>query len=197
MLISGADIDIPDNESDELLKAYTSSGKSVFVRDVVGASFDETIGPRMANNVNIHFPTAGTWSSYQLLDWLVRKIGVCEVYLTSWTISERAVKAILKLDEEGYCSKIRILLDERIRTMCPQAHQMVKANIAEIKLMKIHAKLIVLRNENWHVSVSSSANLGRNPSTEKYVICTDQNVVDGDIDWITEELDQRRPFYGE
>lgn len=195
MLISSKEIAQPDLDRDEPLEPYTSSGTNRHILDQVGAQFDDNIGPHLVPDVNIHFPTAGTWSSYQLLDWLVRKIGACEVYLTSWTISEKAVKAILNLNDEGYCKSIKILLDERIQTMCPQAHQLVKNNIADIKLMKIHAKLMVLMNEDWSVSVSSSANLGRNPSVEKYVICTDPVIARGDVAWITKELKNRRPFY--
>lgn len=196
MLVRSSEIALPDHERDEPLKAYASSGSNHSLLDQVGAQFDDTIGPLWGHDVNIHFPTAGTWSSYQFLDWIVRKIGPCEMFLTSWTISEKAVKTILKLSGEGFCQSIKILLDGRVRTMCPQAYQMAKANFPEIKLMKIHAKLIVLRNEDWHVSVSSSANLGRNPSVEKYVICTDKKVVEGDTEWISAELENARPFYG-
>jgi len=141
-----------------------------------------------------HIATRGAWSSPHLMEHLLNQIGPAECYLTSWSVKEQAVRILMMLMDSGKITSLHCLFDERIRVQCPQAYQLAEHNIADIRLTKIHAKQVILINADWHVSITTSANLTRNPRIERFVISTHKSVALFDRDWIRKEIDQANPF---
>jgi hypothetical protein len=162
----------------------------------IGREIDQVLGDLVPNE-SVHLFSKGSWSNHNLIAWLLKKTGPADVYLTSWTVSEVAVRTLINLIESGLINSLHGLFDERIKVHCPQAHQLASQTIADLRLTKIHAKCIVVINKDWGVSVSTSANMSVNRSIEKYVICTDRKIAEADRDLIMDELQGKRPFENE
>lgn len=121
----------------------------------------------------LQFSTAGRWSMHQLLEYLLRKTGPCRVWMTTWTITEEPMRALLAMISEGLILELNAVLDYRIERRKPEAFQLANAIITRIKLTKCHAKVLVLKNEAWNVTIIGSANFSKNPRIEAGVIFTD------------------------
>jgi hypothetical protein len=149
---------------------------------------------KVEKDTTYHIATRGNWSSPHLIEHLLSQIGPAKCYLTSWSVKEQAVRILMLLMDTGKITELHALFDERIKVNCPQAYQLAESNIADIRLTKIHAKMVVLMNDDWGISISTSANLTRNPRIEKFVISTHMHVARFDKDWIDAELRQSQPF---
>lgn len=140
------------------------------------------------------FATAGRWSLHQLLEFLLRKTGPCRLWMTTWTITEEPMRALLMMMREGLILELNAVLDYRIEKRKPEAFQLASQIITRIKLTKCHAKLLVLKNENWNVTVLGSANFSNNPRIEAGVIFTDKGSADFHSQWIDEVIDGKEVF---
>lgn len=160
--------------------------KNSALRDILG---------EIEQNETIHLPALAKWSSHELIEYLTTLIGgKCNVYLTSWSVKSTAVKTLLALMSNGFILQLRCVFDPRIKTQCPEAWQLADYNLEIIKLYKCHAKVTVIENEEWGISIVSSANLTRNPRIECYVISTDKNVANFHKQWILDVIDNAEPF---
>ena len=195
MLIKKSDIPQFTEESDKssFSPAIRVEGGNRMFLSKKNSPLDEQIG-EIRQNETLHIPTRGTWSSPHLIDHILRQIGPSECYLTSWSVKEQAIRILLGLLDSKQITSLHCLFDERIRVQCPQAHQLAMHNMTRIKLTKIHAKVVVLRNANWGVSIVTSANLTRNPRIERFVVSTHKEVAEYDRAWIDAELQNGTPF---
>lgn len=193
MLLNSKDLMKIETEPDNEIAPYRTSGSNRFGMGTIGRELRDIIGD-LQQNESIHIPTRGVWSNHNLLDYVLQQTGPARVWLTSWTISEIAVRTLLQLIDSGTIVEVNCLFDERIKVQCPQAYQLVDKSGVMLKLTKIHAKSIVVLNDEWGVSVTTSANFTRNPRIEKYVVCTDRQIAEKDKEWIQQEIDNGRPF---
>lgn len=193
MLISSADLLEVKTEPDDEIKPYTTKASSRFGISPIGGSVKDAVG-NLEKNETLFIPTRGTWSNHDLLELILKKTGPAKVWITSWTVSEIAVRTLIQLIDTKQIEEIHCLFDERIKVHCPQAHQLAKNAVVDMKLAKIHAKCIAVLNDDWGVAVVTSANFTRNPRIEAYSICSDRSIAESFKDWIQNEMDNKRPF---
>jgi hypothetical protein len=137
----------------------------------------------------LQFATAGRWSMHQLLEYLLRKTGPCRVWMTTWTITEEPMRALLGMITDGLILELNAVLDYRIERRKPEAFQLANSIITRIRLTKCHAKVLVLENENWSVTILGSANFSKNPRIEAGVIFSDKKSADFHKKWINDVID--------
>lgn len=147
--------------------------------------------PRLEQQTHVHLPSFSRWSMVGLLEHLLHLTGPAEVWLTSWTITEDPMRSIIRMMVEGRILSIAALFDDRAPNYNAKGAQLAKANIERLAFIPIHAKVMVLMNEQWAVSVVSTANITRNKRVERYVICTHREVAEMDRDWIEKFLPSR------
>lgn len=152
-----------------------------------------TIGELVPDQA-LQFATAGRWSMHQLLEYTLRKTGPCNVWLTTWTITEEPMRQLLMMIREGLILELRALLDYRIEKRKPEAFQLASKIMPTIKLTKCHAKVLVLRNAQWDVTILGSANFSRNPRIEAGAIFTDKASVDFHQKWIDDVIEGKEVF---
>lgn len=130
----------------------------------------------------------GRWSSHQFIEYILNQIGPAEVTLTSWGISEDPLRQILKMREHGSIINLQCLLADRVRTECPKAYQLLKGSGVTFRLTKIHAKIILIRNNDWFLTIYTSANLNRNNKIETYVLSENKALTLKNWDVISKEI---------
>jgi hypothetical protein len=140
------------------------------------------------------FATAGRWSLHQLLEYLLRKIGPCRLWMTTWTITEEPMRVLLSLIREGLILELNAVLDYRIERRKPEAFQLASSIMTNIRLTKCHAKVVVLKNEDWNVTILTSANFSKNPRIEVGTIFTDKGSADFHSAWIDEVIAGKEVF---
>lgn len=196
MLFRSSDIRTGGPEDEEPgMEQPAATRLSGAVRHVVGrkrSTVHEVVG-ELQQNEHVHVPSFASWSMHDVLAHIVAQTGPADVWITSWTITELPVRRILELVDQGAIRSLRMLLSERVEAMNPAAHQLARFNM-DVRLTKIHAKCIVVLNDEWGITVSGSANLTTNPRIEKYVICTHRSAALDELAWIDQVLDGAHPF---
>ena len=143
---------------------------------------------------SIHYATAGDWSTHDLLLHLIGQIGPAHVTASTWSISEPAVRHLVRALADGRILSLRMLVDWRVGQRSPEALQLARANAARLAMVNCHAKVSVLCNDRWSIAVVGSANYTNNPRIEAGVIAVDEAVAAFHRGWIEAELAGARPF---
>jgi len=155
------------------------------VQDVIGnVSMGETI----------HYASIGEWSMHDLLFHLLEQTGPADVFISTWSVSENAVRQIIAKILDGSIRKLAAIFDWRVKMRRPEAFEMAKFNISDIRLTTCHAKVTVIENEKWSIAVVGSANYTNNPRIEAGVISCDKVASDFHKNWMIEELNRSDPF---
>lgn len=181
---------------DELQEHQPASVRAVGTsRHIIGrkrATLQELIGP-LNPDEHVHIPSMGSWSMHDMLDHILEQTGPADVWFTSWTITERPMRLVVDLLERGVIRSCRALLSERVEAMNPAALQLTRGNL-QVRLLKLHAKSIVVLNDAWGVTVGGSANFTRNPRIEKYIVSTHRDIAEAERTWIDQVFDGAEPF---
>lgn len=172
------------------------AGEFSMVVDEPGATFLEgraqevikKIAAGVKQNETIHFCTHGCFSMHELVEQLMTVSGPAKVYITTWAMTENPARAILQLMNDGLITELFCLFDYKIRERSPKAFQLAEGFMSKIKLTKCHAKVTLILNEQWGITILGSANYTRNPRTEAGIICTVKSASEFHRAWIEKEF---------
>jgi len=143
---------------------------------------------------SIHYASLGEWSTHDLLFFLLEQTGPARVYFTTWAISEYAIRQLYQFIEQGLIIELKGIFDYRNGIRKPAELQFLQKITTDIKAAKCHAKVTVVENDLWGISVVGSANYTRNPRIEAGVLCCDKTVAAFHRDWILNELSNTSAF---
>ncbi|MDP1621686.1 MAG: hypothetical protein Q8M08_05025 [Bacteroidales bacterium] len=143
---------------------------------------------KVIDGQSVHYASLGDWSTHDLLFFLLEQTGPARVYFTTWAISEYAIRQLYQFIEHGLILELKGIFDYRNGIRKPAELQFLQKITTEIKAAKCHAKVTVIENDNWGISVVGSANYTRNPRIEAGVLCCDKTVAAFHRDWILNEL---------
>ena len=112
------------------------------------------------------------FSSHQLIELLLKHTGPANVRISSFSISEIAMRSLYSLCESGQITSLKCLFDLTVKR-----HRLgllfFASNFAtEIGLAKNHAKIILIQNHDYSIVVVGSANLNLNDKNEAGIIAT-------------------------
>lgn len=172
---------------------FVSSGKNSGVNAASFKMFKNLLGT-IAPGMSVHFATGAQWSMHQLLIYLLTLTGPVDVYMSTWAITESPIREMLAAMQDGLIKTMNCVFDYRIKERNHKALLMAQESFTRIKLTKCHAKVTVLRNDDFGIVVNGSANYTRNPRIEAGVITHDAAIADFHIDWIKRELDGDKVF---
>jgi hypothetical protein len=130
-------------------------------------------------NSVINFWTFGRYAMHDVINYLLRQVGPCSVSACTWAITEKAVQTILNRIHDNLITDFRLWIDPRVKVRNPTPLEMCLANFPVV-ISPVHAKVALLENENWKISVSGSLNFTTNPQPERGVIQTYESVFNSD-----------------
>lgn len=173
--------DIGEEKKDESKIGFVRSEKDASADDFSSIVID---GPAQY----VAMMSRGKISLHQVIEKLVLMHKPCKVWLTSWAISENPIRAIVNLVQSGAIQELNCIFNYRVNIECPKAFQLAQFNFKNIKLSKIHAKVVIIETEKGAITIVTSANLTTNPRIEAYSITNDQQCKDFHLQWIKEEM---------
>ena len=116
----------------------------------------------------------GEWSMHQLLEFLLQKTGPANVRISSFSITEVAVRTFLNLKEKGLIEHLNCLFDLTV-TRHKAGLLFFTSNVADkIVVGKCHAKLILIETTQDSITVVGSPNFNINDKKEVVVLHTDR-----------------------
>jgi hypothetical protein len=176
----------PQLQSDEVVSLQTGQ-KECFIgkpREIL----KKHIG-KISPDKNIHFVTYGRWSMHDLIFFCLKQTGPAHILIATWSISEIAIRNLVKKYIEKEILSLSFLLDPRVKVRNPKPLQMLQANFP-YTFKPCHAKVTTIENQDWKLSIIASANLTNNPRIERGVICPGIDVMEFDKKWITDAINR-------
>lgn len=132
----------------------------------------------MKNQISINLKPDSTipyvsdadFSTHELIEHLLEQTGPAKVRISSFSITETAIRSFLRLQESGLITSLTCLFDLSVKRYRVGLLFFASNVINEIGMTNIHAKLAFIENETWKVVVITSANLNINDKKEAGVI---------------------------
>lgn len=118
------------------------------------------------NGLNLH----------DVLSQVINITGPADIVLCSWSISVPAIKTIIKLKETGLILSSFGVVDLRTRKDHAEAFGMLLNTFDGVRIYPCHAKVIVLKNSVFDISIVGSANLTQNLKAERIIVSTDSTI---------------------
>jgi hypothetical protein len=144
-----------------------------------------------------YFVTNGRWSAHDLLFYILEQTGPAKVFMSTWALSEKAVRLFLDGIKSGIIQELNAVFDRRLKIRKAEVMQLAESVCSKIVLIDCHAKVFVVKNDAWTVTVVGSANFTNNKRIEAGVICTVTRVGNRQIEWISKLLENEQPFLDE
>jgi hypothetical protein len=145
--------------------------KSVFIQS--SGNIADDFGPLLPEHF-YHYINFGQWSLHDLLEYILQFTGPAHVKVTSYGISETAVRSFVNMIDNNSVLSLDMVFD--ISTKRNKfALLMFATNVAtRVFVTANHAKLISVQNEKYTVVVNASANLTVNRRNEAGCLITEQ-----------------------
>lgn len=136
---------------------------------------------------NIHFYSWANFNLVRLIIHLLKFTGPAHLLMTSYTFSQKSIEAMFSRKQSGLLLSVRILTDNRVRTMSPKPFQMLQSCF-DTRCISVHSKVALLYNDSWKVTVITSQNATDNPKLERGIIFTDPAIFDFDYKILNHEF---------
>jgi len=174
---------ISKQQADSLVLVYSEG--SVFVADS-DKNLTKAIG-QLQNGLTTHFYSWGNFNLVRLMMYILIQTGPANAFMTSYSFSQKSIEQLnLKLSQKQLLS-FRVIIDNRVKTMSPIPFQMLM-NSFDYRCTSIHAKIALIWNEDWKITILTSQNATDNPKMERGTIFTDESVFDFDLKTLENEF---------
>lgn len=182
-------IDIDDLEKErELYKFKSHSDKCTkFINEDIRLEIETQMGELLMGQ-SIHFATDSRWHLHDIVVWVLSKTGPADLYFCTYAIKEFQARLFSNMKRDGLINSVYGLVDYRASVHDPNVIQLLEGYLESLGKMRTHAKLTVIRNKEWGVTIAGSANLTQNTRADIGVITCDFAVADYRIDWIKKNI---------
>lgn len=176
------------NSRGKLVKeAFLSSEIIKYISEAVCADLNESIG-KLKDGTSIHYGQENKWSLHDLIVYCLAQSGPADLFISTWSIKEYPARLLSNMVMDGSIRSLHCLLDYRIETTSPDAYQLINNVAKEIGLRRVHAKLSVIENEQWGITIVGSQNLTTNTRAEAGVITVNKQLATFRKQWILEKI---------
>lgn len=123
--------------------------------------------------------TFGRYCMTDIINHLLRITGPADVTATTWSLNADSVQTMLNRRKDGLLTSFRMWIDPRVRRANPEPLRLLKQNFDTV-IAPVHAKVALISNKDWKISVSGSMNFTSNPQPERGTIQCIDTVYDRD-----------------
>lgn len=135
-----------------------------------------------------HFDTGTKWSLHDIVVYVIKQLGTCEVYLATYAIKEYQARLFASLKADGLISSVHALLDVRNRVLDANAVQLMEENCTAIGYTRTHAKLTVIKGASLSVTIVTSANYTANTNNDVGIMVTEPTAAEYWTEWILKHI---------
>lgn len=181
--------DVPDVDHRSLVNVLDRSETYI---EVIADVLERTsqLGS-VKQGVDKHFYSNGAFNLVQLMLYVLRQTGPAHVFLSTYSITEDSISTLRRYVDDCTILSIRFLIDNRVRSISPKpfAH-LITAFPDSYRCTSLHAKVALISNEDWHVSIVGSQNATHNPKLERGIIHTSEDIWRFDNNIMYEQFDK-------
>ena len=137
-----------------------------------------------------HFYSDGAFNLVQLVTYILKQTGPAHIFLTTYSIAEDSINVLKRKVEQGEILSARFIVDNRVRSMSAKNFDLLAGSFAGCyRCRALHAKVALVYNEDWHITLIGSQNATRNLKLERGIIHTDVNIFNFDKKILEHEFD--------
>lgn len=127
--------------------------------------------------IDKHFYSNGAFNLVQLMLYVLKQTGPAHVFLSTYSIAEDSISTLRRYVDDGTILSIHFLIDNRVRSISPKPFAHLIASFPDAyRCTSLHAKVALISNDDWHVSVVGSQNSTHNPKLERGIIHTSEDI---------------------
>ncbi|NQU87035.1 MAG: hypothetical protein HQ541_14865 [Mariniphaga sp.] len=175
----------PENKTNNPDSVVTGNSINNFSADP-DVTLINSIGS-IEQNKNTHYYSYGNFNLARLLMHIIKQTGPVHAFMTSYSFSNKSINAIQNRLEDKQLLSFKVIIDNRVKSMSPKPFQLL-STMFNYRCTSIHAKIALLWNDNWKISIVTSQNATDNPKLERGIIYTDPTVFDFDHKILTNEF---------
>lgn len=157
------------------LKKETYYSREVLGRDLKSSVRGETaiqaIGD-IKHGMEFFGFTKGQFSMIDVIIHILNQTGPADVSIITWSAADADIRAAHSFLENGNIRKCRFLVDYSFKSRKPE----ILAKIVDlfgddaVRISSVHAKSVLIQNEDWNFFIRTSMNLNFNPRFENFEI---------------------------
>ena len=136
-----------------------------------------------------HYYSYGNFNLVRLMLHIIKQTGPLHAFMTSYSFSQKSIEAIQRQIETKNFLSFKVIVDNRVRSLSPKPFQMLIESF-DYRCSSIHAKVALLWNDKWNISIVTSQNATDNPKLERGTIFTDKTVFDFDLNALNKEYER-------
>lgn len=121
----------------------------------------------------------GQFSLIDITKHALYQIGGGDVDILTWAINIENIDKLVNLKHSGEIRNFRLITDYSVQSMHPEYCAKLRRAFGDqaIRVAKNHAKIILIRNDEWNLSIRSSMNLNDNRRLEYFEISDDAELM--------------------
>lgn len=150
--------------------------------------------PALVQGTDYPYCSGADWSSHDLIFWFLQQIGPASLTCCTWSVAEDVTSRLVSALADGRLTRCDCLVDWRVQVRTPGFLAVAREKFGRVRVSSCHAKVFVLRNEEWAISCVGSANLTSNPRIEAGHISTSHRIAEFHERWIRQEIENAKPF---
>jgi hypothetical protein len=177
----------PEAETDGDRGLKTGQSSPLFITDS-DKSLNRSVG-ELQNGMEHHYYSRGNFNLVRLIVHLIKQTGPVHLMMTSYSFSRKSIEQLQNRIGNGSILSFKIILDNRVRVMSPKPFQMIAASF-DYRCMSVHAKVALMWNEDWKITIVTSQNATDNPKLERGIIFTDREIFDFDYKILCDEFER-------
>ncbi len=159
---------------------FTNNHKAIYI-----SSQDEYLHKKLKNtdlsnnNDAIHFKSDGRFGLHDLIIFYAHRIEKANCIVSSFNISSEAARKFIRVSDLGFFYSLKFILNIQKRHNFKKALNILNRRFP-IHFMRIHAKVAVIWNGKYNITIITSGNLSSNQNEERGIIFFDKKTFDFD-----------------
>lgn len=173
------------------------TGRHRQIRECFHMEAREVIG-ELDHGCELFLFSRGQWSLMDLILAVLEQVGGCTMTVQTWTAAIADLEMAYRLVESDAIRDMRWIVDRSFVTRQPEycQHLVDRFGYGCIRVLRTHAKFIMLRNDDWNIVIRTSANLNQNRRMENYEISDDPNLANYFQEFVDEVWEREREGCG-
>ena len=140
----------------------------------------DIIAQKIKGNDRIMGLTMGKFSLIDLIHSILKVVGKSDVIVATWSAGIKDVHQVKWLLDTGLINNITIVTDQSYKKRQARYAMTIEELVGKenIRTTEIHAKFVLIKNENFKICIRTSMNLNANPKCENFEIDNDSEIYD-------------------
>ena len=138
--------------------------------------------------------TMGQFSLIDMIHSILKKTGPADLYIATWSAGVKDATQVKWMIETSLVRGVRLLTDHSYVSRQSKYAMAIEDLFgrANIRSSEMHAKFVVIKNEEYTVTILSSMNLNANRTCETFTIYEDADITEFYMRFINHHFDNMR-----